>query len=291
MNKNSLTLTTLIQGSSLNYGEGFGNTAVLKKLTKADGLEYVYVSRQALRYSLVETMRIDFTTLEKIGSGNKAVIQFSKEATIKDYPELDLFGYMKTEKGSSGMKRSAVARLSPAVAVTPFQDDLDFLSNIGLSTRLSEQLQEDIYPNLSSSEIQDTYYVYTLTVDLDRVGIDGEIELPVEERVRRVCQLLDGVEWLYRDIKGRREDLSPVFVVGGVYTRKNPFFANAVVFDPLTNEIAYDPLSDALDNAQLFGKTFMGAKKGVQLAGQSIGSVHTVFESLKDQVRDAYAGD
>lgn len=28
---------------------------------------------------------------------------------------------------------------------------------------------------------------------------------------------------LYRDIKGRRENLSPIFVIGGIYDRKNPF--------------------------------------------------------------------
>ena len=33
---------------------------------------------------------------------------------------------------------------------------------------------------------------------------------------------------LYRDIRGRREDLKPVFVIGGVYDIKNPFFHNLV---------------------------------------------------------------
>lgn len=33
---------------------------------------------------------------------------------------------------------------------------------------------------------------------------------------------------LYRDIKGRREDLKPLFAIGGVYDVKNPVFSNVV---------------------------------------------------------------
>ena len=41
-------------------------------------------------------------------------------------------------------------------------------------------------------------------------------------------QLLDAVHYLYRDIKGRRENLSPLFVIGGRYSRKTPFFENRI---------------------------------------------------------------
>ena len=40
--------------------------------------------------------------------------------------------------------------------------------------------------------------------------------------------LLDAVQYLYRDIKGRRENLAPLFAIGGNYSRKNPFFENRV---------------------------------------------------------------
>ena len=33
---------------------------------------------------------------------------------------------------------------------------------------------------------------------------------------------------MYRDIKGRRENLAPLFIIGGIYDRKNPYFEDRV---------------------------------------------------------------
>ena len=46
------------------------------------------------------------------------------------------------------------------------------------------------------------------------------------ERAKRVNDLLKILKTLYRDIRGRRENLSPIFIIGGVYNIKNPFFEN-----------------------------------------------------------------
>ena len=81
---------------------------------------------------------------------------------------------------------------------------------------------------IAQSEIHRAYYTYTLSIDLDRVGEDVDISISPEQKTKRVNALLDAVQYLYRDIKGRRENLSPLFVIGGNYTRKNPFFENCV---------------------------------------------------------------
>ena len=39
---------------------------------------------------------------------------------------------------------------------------------------------------------------------------------------------MDTLAFLYRDIRGRREDLKPLFIIGGVYDVKNPVFQNVV---------------------------------------------------------------
>ena len=110
-----------------------------------------------------------------------------------------------------------------------------------------------------------SYYKYTITIDLDRIGVD-EIEIEREvvndkgkkvkikenqkisidkkERKRRVKKLLDIISLLYRDIKGRREDLKPLFVIGGVYDIKNPFFENIV--DVKNNKILVDKLCNGI---------------------------------------------
>lgn len=224
MKTKGLTLTMVFEAESANYGEGIGNVAALKKLSRGNGDQFTYISRQAIRYNIVEQLGEDLAKVESSGSGDKTVVQFSADATIKDYPEIDFFGYLKTEKGTGGKKRAAVVRLSNAVSTESFKGDLDFLTNKGLADRLGKDM------NIAQAEIHKSYYVYTLTADLDRIGIDenDKIELSNEEKIRRVEKLLDTVAFLYRDIRGRRENLSPLFAIGGVYDRKNPFFENVV---------------------------------------------------------------
>lgn len=219
-----LAISMIFEAESANYGEGIGNVAALKKLTRDKGEQYTYISRQAIRYNIGEQLGEQFAPVKAEGSGDKKVIQFSEEATIKDYPEIDFFGYLKTEKGSGGKKRNAKVRLSNAISLETFKGDLDFLTNKGLADRIDENM------NIAQSEIHRSYYRYTIVMDLDEIGVDEvyDIELESEEKTRRVQKLLDTVAFLYRDIRGRREDLKPLFAIGGVYDIKNPVFENVL---------------------------------------------------------------
>lgn len=223
MNRNGLTMTIIFQAESANFGEGIGNLTVLKKYSRGDKNQYTYISRQALRYNIIQQLGYDNTPI----SNESGVVQFAADASIDKYPEVDLFGYMKTvsKKDNSVGKsstRSAVVRLSNAVSLEPFNSDLDFLTNMGLAKR-------EGYDNaIAQSEIHRSLYAYTITIDLDRVGEDGDISLSPDEKINRIEALLKTVMFLYRDIKGRRENLSPLFVIGGVFSRKNPFFSNAI---------------------------------------------------------------
>ena len=82
-------------------------------------------------------------------------------------------------------------------------------------------------------------YKYTVTIDLDRIGSEEHNETldpkdriklldKPEDRANRVNEFLEVIKNLYRDIRGRREDLKPLFIIGGVYPVKNPFFMNGV---------------------------------------------------------------
>ena len=224
-NIKGLTMTFIFDAESANYGEGVGNVTSLKKISRDGGRAYTYISRQALRYNIINQMGCDNTPLDLY----KDVIQFAPDATIKDYPEIDLFGYMKTIKPIR--TRPAVTRLSNAIALETFNADLDFLTNKNLLDRYNEDVSKKKNgSNISQSEIHKSYYSYTITIDLDKVGIDknDKIEIENSEKAERVKKLLDAVKFLYRDIKGRRENLSPIFAIGGVYSIKNPFFENRV---------------------------------------------------------------
>lgn len=284
-----LTISMIFEAESANYGEGVGNVASLKKLTRDKGEQYTYISRQAIRYNIIEQLGEDLAPVKAEGSGDKKVIQFSEEATIKDYPELDFFGYLKTEKGTGGKKRSAKVRLSNAISLETFKGDLDFLTNKGLADRINSDM------NIAQSEIHRSYYRYTIVADLEQIGIDEiyDIYLDNQEKIRRVNKLLDTIAFLYRDIRGRREDLKPIFAIGGVYDIKNPIFENAlgiknnrlvvkqlesVMFDAIKNDTRCGLVEGKLDNDNEIKEKLNPL------------SMPEFFNYLKSKVKDYYEG-
>ena len=106
MKKNGLTLTMVFLAESANYGEGVGNITALKKMTRGDFQQYSYISRQAIRYNIIQQLNWDNTPVDR----KSGVVQFAPSATIEDYPEIDLFGYMKTTSKDDSIKGGATTR-------------------------------------------------------------------------------------------------------------------------------------------------------------------------------------
>ena len=296
MDKKGLTFTAIFLAESANYGEGIGNVATLKKISRNRGEQYTYISRQAIRYNIVEQLDENKANVKAEGSGDKKVVQFSSETTIKDYPELDFFGYMKTVKGDNSKNRSAIVRLSNAVSLETFKGDLEFLTNKGLVDRIDRD--EKIFPNIAQAEIHKSYYKYTVTIDLDKIGIDelDEIEIENEEKARRVNKLLDTISLLYRDIRGRREDLKPLFIIGGVYDIKNPFFENVV--DVRNNKILVEKLTsgiyDFIENDTAVGIVKEQFENDTELETElakrniKVLNVPEFFKQLKNKIDEYY---
>ncbi|MGE7692046.1 type I-B CRISPR-associated protein Cas7/Cst2/DevR [Lysinibacillus sp. NPDC097214] len=270
MNKKGLTLSIIFEAESANYGEGVGNVTSLKKISRGDHEMYTYLSRQALRYNIVDQMEVNNTPL----GVDRSVIQFHPEATIADYAEIDLFGYMKTVKPTK--TRAAVVRLSNAVALESYNTDLEFLTNKGLFDRYKAATNDDNLKggNIAQSEIHKSFYAYTVTIDLDKVGIDANdnIEIPLAERAERVTALLQSLKFLYRDIKGRRENLSPIFAIGGVYDYKNPFFENRLKLKE--NKLAVATIESVLAlDEHVQKETHVGLVKGLLANDEEIEQV------------------
>ena len=292
MNRNGMTITMIFLAESANYGEGVGNISTLKKMSRGNYEQYTYISRQAMRYNIMQQAGWDNTPVD----GKSGVVQFAPSATIQNYPEIDLFGYMKTSSKEEGKSdkggastRSAVVRLSNAIALEPYQSDLEFLTNMGLAKR------QNLENGIAQSEIHRAFYTYTVTVDLDRIGIDGEISIPEVDRAERMKIFLDTIQFLYRDIKGRRENLAPVFIIGGRYGRKNPFFENRIVLDK--GKIRLNTLTEILEsNSDIKENTYVGVMSGIFANDSELkqtlkaGSVADTFYHLKKEV-DNYYGE
>lgn len=296
--KNAFTVTYIILANSLNYGEGIGNISSLKKLSRANGEMYSYASRQAFRYNIVEQMGTDTTPIVAEGSGDKTVLQFHPDATITDYPEIDLFGYMKTKRKEEGHTRTrpAAVRINHVVSLEPYLGDIDFLTNKGLADRFNiQQNKKEAGSNIAQSEVQESFYEVTLSVDLDKIGEDiaDNISLDNEEKYKRVCALLDTIKFLFRDIKGRRENLSPLFIVGGVYERKNPFFFRRLSMNK--NKLDIRMIQDTIEIDDLVkNHTKIGYVTGSLANNDEIVetlqplSIKDFFEHIKEECKEVY---
>lgn len=290
----ALTFTAIFRANSLNYGEGIGNISELKKIHRGNGEVYTFASRQSLRYDIVrlgnEWFDWNLNTVDKA----KGTVQFREDLSIRDSVEMDLFGYLKTGKKSE--KRPAVARLSHAVSLEPYRSDMEFLNNMGLAERINET------PNLANIEQHESLYTYTLTVDLKRVGEDGEVSLSSEEKSERVMQLLEIIKLLNRNIRGRQESLAPLFVVGGVYDVANPFFLGKVNLNTINKhwEINIHSLKSALETSfvgqKIREQTWIGYNEGLftnesefaSLVNERTVHVDRFFEELKNRVQAYY---
>ncbi|MCM8776864.1 MAG: type I-B CRISPR-associated protein Cas7/Cst2/DevR [Candidatus Omnitrophica bacterium] len=229
MNRKALTITYVVKAFPCNYDEGYGNVSIAKKVHRGSGETYLFTSRQALRYSIVNWLVEQKVWKYAHLTSAEGVKQYNPEQLNEQFPEeADLFGYMITAgRGKAAKTRAAVAKLTHLISLEPWFGDQDLLTNKNFADRIQEN------PDMANIETGYGYYKYSLSVDLDKVGEDENFNhhLSKEEKIKRVCDLIEATKFLFRDIRGRREDLKPVFVVGGVYHKKSLFFHNAVNVD------------------------------------------------------------
>lgn len=302
MNKKSgLTITMIFKAQSLNYSEGIGNIAELKKLTRGNGDVYTFASRQALRYDIARLGNEMFNWNLQVVDKDKKTVQFSEKYTIEDSEEMDLFGYMRTigksdDNDGGANVRSAVVRLSNALSLEKYKSDIEFLSNKGMADRIKE------HPNIANLEQHLSYYTYTVTIDLSKVGIDCDIELSNEVKKNRVIQLLEILKVLNRNIRGREENLSPVFVIGGIYTLNSPFFLGRIALNDKKEkfELDVDMLKDAMSlklgeefikdgtRVGIVKNTFSNEDKINEMVDNKVGTVQEFFEDIESKVYEYY---
>ncbi len=301
MNKKGLTLSIVFKAQSLNYGEGIGNISELKKLSRGNGNVYTFASRQAIRYDIARLGKELFGWNLEVVDKTKGTVQFRDDLSIKDSEEMDLFGYMKTSKKSDNKDggsdiRSAAVRLSHAISLEDYKSDMEFLNNKGLADRIKE------FPNLANIEQHLSYYTYTISIDLDKIGKDGGIELENKEKIKRVNELLEIIKVLNREIRGRQENLSPVFVIGGIYKINTPFFLGRININSKNGKFAIDAdmlkdvVSLKIGNENIAQDTNVGLVKDMFCNEDEIAevfegkttNVQDFFENLERQVEEYY---
>jgi CRISPR-associated protein Cst2 len=328
--KGMLTLTVITgKALSLNYGENIGNVSILKKVTLGDGGQVTYVSDKALKYEIRRKGKeekgwklLDDKIKELISSAKTTkkdkssldVDQFGK-SLIKEYEEFDLFGGLFTNlKGDDGkkielsygdsVKRTSPVKISYAFSISKFQGDMDFMNNIDAYNRYIKHVEQKGEQAIVQSEQHLSHYYYTIAIDLDRIGVwekENGVEdvISNEEKAKRIKDLLDIISTLSRQIRGRCENLSPIFVIGGVYKVKNPFFMGSISAKELGDNKLFLDVQKILDCKNIIPQderenTLCGLISGVFVNEQEIReklmakSIGEVFEEIKRKIDQVY---
>jgi len=322
-----LTLTIITQrATSLNYGEKIGNVSILKKLSLGDNSQLTYVSDKALKYDIRRKGKEEKgwrlldekvkELIERSKDGKELnVDKFAKEL-VQEYQEFDLFGGLLTNlKGADGkkvklpprinsVKRTAPVKITYAYSISKFQGDMDFMNNIEAYKRYIRHIEQKEEQVITQSEQHTAHYYYTVAIDLDRIGVweteNGTEEvIPAEEKAKRVKDLLDIIRTLSRQIRGRYENLSPIFVIGGIYKVKNPFFMGCIGAEETEDRKLLLDINRLLDCKGIIPEeerdnTLCGLLSGFFANEQEIReklnckSVGEVFEELKNKVGEIY---
>ncbi|MCX8167326.1 MAG: type I-B CRISPR-associated protein Cas7/Cst2/DevR, partial [Candidatus Micrarchaeota archaeon] len=117
----------------------------------------------------------------------------------------------------------------------------------------------------------------TLTCNLEEIGVDTVYNIKLEntERANRIKNLLNVLKLLNRDIRGKRENLSPLFIIGGLYDVGNPFFYNRVKLSFTKDKVL---LNEKLINNTLNIKTLEKTVKEQTILGYLDGE----FSNIND---------
>lgn len=185
--------------TNLNAGEGEANLIDVKKYKK-NGVEYPYVSGQAMRYYIKEAIRRNLQDNEYICVPND---KGETCGNIQKCIGCDLFGFMITLKGKGSLPRVSPVKVSPAMGLLPFEDNavVDFL------TRRHRMKEGEMSGDIVNVEIGLNIYKCGIAIDVARVGGEEKVDdqtrsvkivhyLDPDERKRRISKVVEVLRYL-----------------------------------------------------------------------------------------------
>ncbi len=286
----NIAYITKVNIASLNGSEGTGgNLTVMKKISNYNGDEFAYVSGQALRRYLKETLiqlGEDISSVDKDGNPtfkdldenkkeqkdkdgntkyldlNKTIDKKLKEKMFKQVCDLDLFGYMLPQ----GSRRWSPVKVTPLVSLLPYKGEYDYLTR-----KKKVDNEEDKSGNIVQIEIDTMNFMRgNIMINVDHIGCDideytyeSTKVLEDSQKNQRVNILLDAIKNFNGGAKQARnlEDISPKFVIIVKQRTGNPFLLNALKVDKDGN-IDVENIKNAIDDNEIEDYV-VGISKGI----------------------------
>ena len=154
--------------TNLNSGIGGSNLVDIKKYKK-DGVDYPYVSGQAMRFYLKESIRRLVPAQEYCVANEKG----ETCGKILDCILCDLFGFMTTLKDQGAQIRVSPIKMSPAMGLLPLNDNMtiDFLTR-----KKPQESAGELKGDIVNVELAVNIYRAGLSIDLAKIGGEELIE-------------------------------------------------------------------------------------------------------------------
>ena len=273
----NIAYITKVNIASLNGGEGTGgNITVMKKITNYKGEEFAYVSGQALRRYLKETlMQLGYKITEVDEKGQPTFrdekgktidldkkLKDYKEIAFKEFIDLDLFGYMFPNGG----RRWSPIKVSPLVSILPYKGEYDYLTR-------KQKTKEDNKKSGNIVQIEiDTMNFMRGNILINTAHIGNEVDeytyditpiLNDDEKNERLNTLLEAIKCFNGGAKQARnlEDISPKFIIIAKQKTGNPFLLNSLDVD-IDGNINIENIKEAIEDNQVESLT-IGIAKGI----------------------------
>jgi len=223
--------------TNMNSGEGGTNFVDVKKYKK-NGIEYPYVSGQAMRHYLRAAVRRELPTSQFMCLPNDDGEGCGDE---KKCINCDLFGYMHTIRGTGAQVRVSPVKVSPAMGLLPMDDNstIDFLTRKKFKSE-----EEKASGDIVNVELGVNTYKCGISIDLVRVGAKEEannesrtlVIKPViddDAKKKRVINLLTAIMIISDYSKQSRllTDFAPDILLGSVQERYSHRLQKALEID------------------------------------------------------------
>lgn len=305
----NIAYITKVNVASLNGGEGTGgNVTVMKKIANAKGDEFAYVSGQALRRYLKETLlqlgaritevdekgeptfRIDDTgkTVDLNNSKNWAT---HKETAFKKFVDLDLFGYMFPKAA----RRWSPVKVTPLISILPYKGEYDYLTRKQKPKKENEKSGNIVQVEIDSMNfMRGNIMVNTAHIgnEVDEYSYEVTEILNEEERVERLNIFLEAIKNFNGGAKQARnlEDISPKFVIIAEQKTGNPFLLNSLDVDSEGN-INIENIKEAIEDNSTERLT-IGITAGIfhneeeiKSTFKNVTTVNKAIEEYKDMLK------
>ena len=297
--KNKALTITVIANMTSNYSEGLGNIGSIQKVYR-NGRTYAIRSRESMKNAImVQSGLYDDLEVELDGKVNQKRVNEDINAATNRALE---GGYMNTS-GTTKIRKSSFY-LTDAISFIPFVNETRFHNNLFLAQTYAKEKGKE---KKKGSSLQDkageaglipyqyeydkSLKRYSLTIDLDKVGVDEgfSVSADTKEKIYRVLEVLKAIKNLPLVVRGNLDNAEPIFIVGGIGDKKTHYFENIINVEDDRLKISSDlkeKLASGYKAALLEGNNFLNEDE-IKTELNTV-SIEKFFKDLEDEVEKYY---